>query len=55
MTPLRPRPRAQAKERQDAITKLINGEATTRTINGNRVIEVKSRAKDKNGRSVARS
>ncbi|WP_404387308.1 immune inhibitor A domain-containing protein [Humibacillus xanthopallidus] len=46
---------AQAKERQDAITKLINGEATTRTINGNRVIEVKSRAKDKNGRSVATS
>ncbi|GAA5029404.1 immune inhibitor A [Terrabacter aeriphilus] len=46
---------AAATERQDAITKLVTGEATTRTINGNRVIEVKSRAKDKNGRSVAKS
>ncbi|MCU1537748.1 MAG: family metalloprotease domain protein [Humibacillus sp.] len=46
---------AQAAERQDAITKLINGEARTKVINGNRVIEVKSAAKDKAGRTVAAS
>ena len=50
-----PQAEAQAKERQDAITKLINGEASTKVINGNRVIEVKSRAKDRNGRTVATS
>ncbi|MGW5238101.1 immune inhibitor A domain-containing protein [Monashia sp. NPDC004114] len=38
---------AQAAERKDAVTKLVKGEATTTTIGGNRVIEVKS----KNGAS----
>ena len=40
-----PNPLAEAKvaERKDAVTKLINGEATTRTIGGNRVIEVKGK------------
>ena len=37
---------AQAAETKDAVTKLLKGEATTKTINGNRVIEVKTTAKD---------
>ncbi len=37
---------AQAAERKDAIAKLLKGEATTKTINGNRVIEVKTAAKN---------
>ena len=41
---------AQAAERKDAVAKLLKGEATTKTINGNRVIEVKSKGKDKNGK-----
>ena len=41
---------AAAEVRKDAITKLIKGEATTRTINGNRVIEVKSKGKDAKGK-----
>lgn len=32
---------AQAAERKDAVAKLLKGQATTKTINGNRVIEVK--------------
>lgn len=39
---------AQAELRQDAIQQLVNGKATTKTINGNRVIEVKSKKGDKN-------
>jgi immune inhibitor A len=41
-----PNPLAEAKaaERKDAVIKLIKGEATTRTIGGNRVIEVKGKA-----------
>ena len=34
---------AAAAQRKDAVTKLIRGEATTRTIKGNRVIEVTSK------------
>ncbi len=41
---------AQAAARKDAVAKLVKGEATTTTINGNRVIEVKSTGKDKNGK-----
>src|SRR5690349_15168047 len=43
-----PNPLAEAKtaERQDAVRKLIKGQATTKTIGGNRVIEVKSAAKN---------
>ncbi len=41
---------AQAELRQDAIQQLINGEATTRTINGNRVIEVAGKGKDAKGK-----
>ena len=39
-----PNPLAEAKaaERKDAVTKLLHGKATTTTIGGNRVIEVKS-------------
>ncbi|MEO7448008.1 MAG: immune inhibitor A domain-containing protein [Humibacillus sp.] len=37
---------AQAAERKSALTKLLKGEATTKTINGNRVIEVKTTTKD---------
>jgi immune inhibitor A len=37
---------AQAAKTKDAVTKLIKGEATTTTINGNRVIEVKTTAKN---------
>jgi immune inhibitor A len=37
---------AQAARTKDAVTKLIKGEATTKTINGNRVIEVKTTAKN---------
>ena len=37
---------AQAAETKDAVNKLLKGEATTKTINGNRVIEVKTAAKD---------
>jgi immune inhibitor A len=42
-----PNPLAEAKnaERQDAVHKLLRGEATTKTIGGNRVIEVKSKGK----------
>ena len=35
---------AQAAARADAVSKLIRGEATTKTINGNRVIEVRTKA-----------
>ena len=42
-------------ERKDAVTKLIKGEATTKTINGNRVIEVKSATKNKAGRAATQS
>lgn len=38
---------AQTAERKDAVAKLLKGQATTKTINGNRVIEVKG----KNGKS----
>ncbi|MGO4601536.1 immune inhibitor A domain-containing protein [Terrabacter sp. 2YAF2] len=41
---------AQTAERKDAVAKLLKGEATTKTINGNRVIEVKSKGTDKNGK-----
>ncbi|WP_299447748.1 immune inhibitor A domain-containing protein [uncultured Phycicoccus sp.] len=41
---------AQAELRQDAIQQLIDGEATTRTINGNRVIEVAGKGKDAKGK-----
>ncbi|GAA2038378.1 immune inhibitor A [Terrabacter terrae] len=41
---------AQAAERKDAVAKLLKGQATTKTINGNRVIEVKSTGTDKNGK-----
>ncbi|WP_330473653.1 immune inhibitor A domain-containing protein [Terrabacter sp. C0L_2] len=37
---------AQSAERKDAVAKLLKGEATTKTINGNRVIEVKGKGKD---------
>ena len=40
---------AAAAERKDAIAKLVRGEATTKTINGNRVIEVKSTGTDAKG------
>ena len=45
-----PNPLAEAQDelRQEAVTQLVNGEATTKTINGNRVIEVKSKHEDKN-------
>jgi immune inhibitor A len=42
---------AAAAERKDAVAKLVRGEATTTTIGGNRVIEVKSTGKDAKGRS----
>jgi len=41
---------AQAAETKDAVAKLLKGEATTKTINGNRVIEVKSKGTYKNGK-----
>ena len=43
-----PNPLAEAKaeETKAAVTKLLKGEATTKTINGNRVIEVKTTAKN---------
>jgi immune inhibitor A len=37
---------AQAAKTKDAVAKLLKGEATTKTINGNRVIEVKTTAKN---------
>src|SRR6478752_2672688 len=37
---------AQAAETKAAVTKLLKGEAATKTINGNRVIEVKTTAKN---------
>ena len=43
---------AAAAERKDAIAKLVRGDATTRTINGNRVIEVKSTGKDAKGKAM---
>ena len=45
-----PNPLAEAQDelRQEAVKQLVNGEATTKTINGNRVIEVKSKHEDKN-------
>ncbi len=48
---------AQATLREDAIQQLVRGEATTKTINGNRVIEVKSKKGDKNrkGRTGGKS
>lgn len=43
-----PNPLADAAnaERRDAVAQLLKGEAATKTINGNRVIEVKSKAKN---------
>ncbi|MFL6168598.1 MAG: immune inhibitor A domain-containing protein [Ornithinibacter sp.] len=41
---------AAAAERKDAVAKLVRGEATTTTIGGNRVIEVKSTGKDAQGK-----
>ncbi|WP_460468962.1 immune inhibitor A domain-containing protein [Calidifontibacter terrae] len=38
-----PRAEAQAQLRQDAVTKLLQGKATTKTINGKRVIEVQGK------------
>jgi immune inhibitor A len=43
---------AAAAERKDAIAKLVRGDATTTTINGNRVIEVKSKGKDAKGKAM---
>ncbi|HET8594067.1 MAG TPA: immune inhibitor A domain-containing protein [Intrasporangium sp.] len=43
---------AQARDRQEAIAQLVKGEAKVRTINGNRVIELKSSAKGKKGKYV---
>ena len=43
---------AQAAERKDAVAKLLKGEATTKTINGNRVIEVKTHGQERQGRQV---
>jgi immune inhibitor A len=43
---------AAAAERKDAIAKLVRGDATTTTINGNRVIEVKSTGKDAKGQAT---
>ncbi len=40
---------AQATARADAVEQLVKGEASTKVINGNRVIEVKSSAKDRHG------
>ncbi len=40
---------AAAAARKDAIAKLVRGEASTKVINGNRVIEVKSKGKDAKG------
>ena len=40
---------AAAEVRKDAVAKLIKGEATTKLINGNRVIEVPSKGKDAKG------
>ncbi|MBM6403665.1 immune inhibitor A [Phycicoccus sp. CSK15P-2] len=39
---------AQAELREEAVQQLVRGEAKTRTINGNRVIEVKSKRGDSN-------
>ncbi|GGL25752.1 immune inhibitor A [Phycicoccus endophyticus] len=39
---------AQAELREDAIQQLVRGEAKTKMINGNRVIEVKSKRGDRN-------
>ena len=47
-----PRADAAAAERKDAIAKLVRGDATTTTINGNRVIEVKSTGKDAKGKTL---
>ncbi len=41
---------AAAAQREDAVKKLINGKASTKVINGNRVIEVKSKGKDAKGK-----
>jgi immune inhibitor A len=47
-----PNPLAEraAEARQEAVAKLVRGEATTRTINGNRVIELPSTTTDATGR-----
>ena len=42
---------AAAAKRKDAVAKLVRGEATTKVINGNRVIEVKSKGKDATGKA----
>ena len=42
---------AAAAERKDAVSKLVRGEASTKVINGNRVIEVKSKGKDAKGKA----
>jgi immune inhibitor A len=42
---------AAAAERKDAVAKLVRGDATTTTIGGNRVIEVKSTGKDASGKA----
>ncbi|MEO5609214.1 MAG: immune inhibitor A domain-containing protein [Ornithinibacter sp.] len=41
---------AAAEARADAVKQLVNGTASTKVINGNRVIEVKSKGKDANGK-----
>ncbi|MEO6791117.1 MAG: immune inhibitor A domain-containing protein, partial [Ornithinibacter sp.] len=41
---------AAAELRADAVKQLVNGTASTKVINGNRVIEVKSKGKDANGK-----
>ncbi|WP_404347702.1 immune inhibitor A [Phycicoccus jejuensis] len=48
---------AQAELREDAVKQLVNGTAKTTTINGNRVIEVKSKKGDANrkGRTAGKT
>ncbi|MEO7752648.1 MAG: immune inhibitor A domain-containing protein [Terracoccus sp.] len=41
---------AQSAARADAVEQLVKGEASTKVINGNRVIEIKSSAKDRHGK-----
>ena len=43
---------AQAKDRQEAIAQLVKGEAKVKTVGGNRVIELKAKAKGKKGKYV---
>ncbi len=43
---------AQARDRQEAIAQLVKGEAKVKTVNGNRVIELKAKSKGKKGKYV---